>query len=241
MNRSYAYVITFLFILMSASIITAQQEDVRFYHERATNLTIFEKCRVDGGICDSSFSCSLTVLTPSQELLVNNETMIDGGVYWNFTLNESETSVNGLYESTVDCLNASNAGSDTFFYEVTPNGSAPIDQGQGLILIGSVIVLVVISLFFAFLGFRSVNVTVSISFIALSLLLVVFTLGLIVNVIELSFGTFSGVVGSYSTIFVLFTVLLSVGMLGLILYLVYIALNYYWNLRGMRDTFSIDP
>lgn len=233
------HIITFLILIFSFTVVSAQQEDIRFYHERSTNLTIYEKCRIDGAVCDATFTCRLTILTPSQTLAVDNETMLDGGVYWNFTLNDTNTSVNGVYEATIDCSNSTDAGSDTFFYQITPDGSAPIDQGQGLILLGSIILLTIISLFFGFLGFRSKNVTIMLSFLSFSLLIIIFTLGLIVNVVELSFGTYGGIIGNYSTIFTLFTVLLSIGGIGLLLYLVYVALLYYWNLRGMTDTVSI--
>lgn len=233
------YLISIVLLVFSISLISAQQEDIRFYHEIDTNLTIFEKCRIDGGICDATYTCSLTVLSPSQELIIDNQTMAGEGTYRTFTLNTTQTEVNGLYESTVDCTNSTNSGSDTFFYEITPNGSPPIDEGQGLILFGSIILLIIIASFFGLLGFKSKSVTVMLSFLSFSVLIMVFTLGFIVNTIELSFGTFSEIIGSSSSIYLLFTILLSVGALGLILYLVVVALNYYWGLRGMTDTVSV--
>lgn len=233
------YITLSLLLIFSFVTVSAQQEDIRFYHEKETNLTIYEKCRVDGMICDSGYICSLTILSPSQVLILDNETMLGDGTYRNFSLNTSQTDTNGIYESTTDCTNGTSAGSDTFFYQITPDGSAPIDEGQGLILIGSIILLMVISSFFGFLGFKSNSTTIMLSFMSFSVLLMIFTLGLIVNVVQLSFGTFGEIIGNYSAIYILFTVLLSVGALGLILYIVVVALNYYWILRGMKDTISI--
>ena len=228
-----------IILILSMSTVYAQQEDIRFYHPQSTNLTIYEKCRVDGSICDSSYSCNLTILSPTQILIIDNVEMLGDGVYRNFTMTEDNQSANGIYESTVDCTNSSFSGSNTFFYEITPNGSKPIDEGQGLIILGSIFFLIIISCSIGFMGIRSANTTVSISFLAFSTLIMVFTLGLILNVIELSFGTFSDIINNYSTIYVLVTTLLIAGAIGLITYIIYVALNFYWELRGLKDNFSV--
>ncbi len=230
----------FFILLLSLTLSYAQVEDPRFYHERGTNLTIYEKCRTNGAICPNSYSCFITTISVDRtSLIINNGTMIDGGVYWNFTLNSSQTDTNGLYETTVDCHNSSLAGSNTFYFQITPNGSAPMDFGQGLIFLTSIFFLIVFSTFIGYLGVRSTNTTIMLSFMAFSTILMVFTLGFILNVIELSFGTFSDIISNYSSIYVLFIVLLGIGMVGLIIYLIVITLDYYWKLRGLKDTFSI--
>lgn len=228
-----------MILIFSMSIVYAQQEDIRFYHPQSTNLTIYEKCRVDGSICDSSYDCNLTILSPFQVLIIDNVAMLGNGIYRNFTMTDENQSANGIYESTVDCTNGSFSGSNTFFYMITPNGSKPIDEGQGLIILGSIFFLIIISCSIGFMGIRSTNTTVSISFLAFSTLIMVFTLGLILNVIELSFGTFSDIINNYSTIYVLFTTLLIAGAIGLITYIIYVALNFYWELRGLKDNFSV--
>ena len=228
-------------LLFSFTFISAQTEEPRFYHEKGTNLTIYEKCRVDGGICPASYSCFITVVSEDRSSLVtNSEAMIDGGTYWNFTLNSSQTDINGLYETTVDCSNASLAGSNTFYFEITPDGSSPIDFGQSIIFMTAIFFLIIFSTFIGYLGFRSTNTTIMLSFLSFTVILMVFTLGFILNVIELSFGTFSGIISNYSAIYILFVALVGTGMVALIIYLIVITLNYYWQLRGMKDTFSVN-
>ena len=228
-----------LLIILSLSTVYAQQENIRFYHPQDTNLTIYEKCRIDGGVCDNSYSCKLTVLSHSQILIIDNVDMLGDGVYRNFSMSEGNQSVNGIYESTIDCSNSTFSGSNTFFYEITPNGSKPIDEGQGLILLGSIFFLIIISCSVGFMGIKSTNTTISISFLGFSTLIMVFTLGLILNILELSFGTFSDIIRNYSTIYVLFTTLLVAGAMGLIVYIIFVALNMYNRFRGLKDEFSI--
>jgi len=228
-----------LIIIFSLSTVYAQQEDIRFYHPKDTNLTIYEKCRVNGVICDSSYECNLTVLSPLQNIIIDNVEMLGDSVYRNFTMTEENQSSNGIYESTIDCSNSSLSGSNTFFYKVTPNGSEPIDEGQGLILLGSIFFLIVMSCCIGFMGIKSTNTTVSLSLVSFSTLIMVFSLGLILNILELSLGTFSDITNNYSTIYVLFMILMVAGAIGLITYIIVVALNFYWRLRGMKDEFSV--
>lgn len=233
--------VLFLFlIIFSLSIVSAEITDTRFYHPQDTNLTIYEKCRVDGSVCDNTYVCSITVLSPTQDLLIDDETMLGDGVYRNFTLLSDNQTENGIYESTVDCTNVTLSGSNTFTYGISLNGSPPMDVGQGLIILGGLLFIIVISISIGFLGVKSTNTTVSLSFIALSVLLMVFTLGSIVRIVELSFGTFSDIVSNFSTVYILFTTLTIVGAFGLIVYTIVVALNYYLQLRGLKDTFSVN-
>lgn len=236
------YVLLLVCFILNINFILAQTEDqeIRFYHEFETNLTIYETCRVEGAVCDSAFTCFLSVLDPSQNQIVENQTMLgSGSSQVNFSLNESQSNPNGIYSATVDCNNVTNAGSNTFFYQVTPDGSKPIDTGQSLVLIVAMSILIIIALAIGFLGFRSTNPTIMLSLMAFSVLLIIFALGFALNVIELSFGTFSTIISNYSSIYVLFTVLITVGAVALIIYLIVISLNYYWQMRGMKDTFGV--
>lgn len=233
-------VLTFFLFSSGLSLVEAQQEPIRFYHEIGTNLTIYEKCRVDGAICDATYTCSLTVIDPDQNFVVDTVTMLGTSTYRNFTLNQTQTIPNGIYESTVDCTNTTFSASNTFFYQITPDGSAPVDTAQGIILFVGMAFLVLIILFLAFLGIKANNPTVSLGFLSFAVLLMVFGIGFSLNVLELSFGTFGELVNNYSTIYVLFIALIIAGSIGLILYLIWVALNYYWSLRGMKDTFSIN-
>ena len=238
-SSNFLLIIVVLCAISSLTLVASQGEDIRFYGEFGTNITVYEKCRVDGFICDSSYECNLSIIDPNQNLIIDGQLMLGVGVYRNFSLNLTQTQPNGVYEATVDCTNSTESGSDTFFYQITPDGSKPIDVGQGLILTGAIFILLIIALSIGFLGFKSTNTTVMLSLLSFSVLLMVFSLGFVLNIIELSFGTFSGIINNYSSAFVLFVVLVSVGAIGLILYIIYVALNYYWGLRGMKDTLSI--
>lgn len=226
------FIFAFLLIL---PVGLAQQEDIRFYHEAGTNLTIYEKCRIDGAKCDDTFGCTATILSPGQLLIINNETMEGPATYYNFTLNETQTVDNGIYETTVDCTNSSDSGSNTFFYEITPDGSPPIDEGQSIVILGGILLLIIIACALGWMGFRLKNGAVGLSLIAFSVLIFIFGLGMIANIFQLALGTFSGIISNYSAIYILFIILSSMGGLGLIIWLIVFALKLYWRNRGMSD------
>lgn len=237
--RKYLFCSVFILILFSLTFSIAQIEEPRFYHEKSTNLTIYEKCRVEGAICNSSYDCSLSIISPSQSLIIDDVLMSGSGVFRSLLLLEDNQSINGLYEATVDCTDGTLSGSNTFYYIINPNGSQPIDFGQGLILFSAILLLIFFSTFIGYLGFRSTNTTIMLSFLSFAVILMVFTLGFILNIIELSFGTFSNIIDNYSVIYILFIVLIGVGAVCLIIYIIFVALNYYWQLRGMQDTLSV--
>ena len=173
--------------LISLNFVSAQQEDIRFYHQINTNLTIFEKCRVNGAICDASFGCNLTVLSPSQQLVIDNVGMSRGTIYYNSSLNTSQTDPNGVFEATIDCTNSTSSGTNTFFYQITPNGSAPMETSQGIIIFVAIIMISLIALLCIFLSIKINNGWASLAFLSFSVILLVFAFGMLLNILELSF------------------------------------------------------
>ena len=232
-NKTFTILLLFTFIFLSTNLISAQQEDIRFYHELGTNLTIFEKCRIDGAICDSGYTCNLSIVSTSQQLVKDNFPMIRGNVYYNGTLNITETNTNGIYEATVDCTNSTSSGSNTFFYQITPNGSPPMDTSQGIMFSLGVLLIVAIATLSAFLSYKLSNGFVSLAFISFAVMLMIFAFGMILNLFELSFGTFSTIINNYSVLYIALIGLVSVGVIGLIIYLIVFALKLYLQDRGI--------
>ncbi len=232
--------VTILFIcifLVSLNFIGAAdaEEEVRFNAPQSQNLSVCEKCRFEGAVCDTSYSCNITILFPNQTFLLNQQSMIVNGSYFCYNINASQTSVNGVYESTIDCSNVTLSGSNTFFYRITPEGSAPVSDGQGLVLLGSILLMLVVSGVMMFLGFRSTQPGAKLGFIGFSVLLLVFSIGFMLNIINLFFGTSQGVTSNYSVFYRVFVIILAAGATGLILYLIKVSLQAFHRSRGTID------
>lgn len=228
--------ILFFSILLINFAIASGEDEVRFNAPQNENLTVCEKCRVDGAVCDSSYSCNITILLPDQSFLISQQAMTNNGSYNCYDLNTTQTSINGLYEATVDCSNTTLKGSNTFFYRITPEGSPPVSDGQGLVLIGTILIMIVLALVMIFLGIRSTNGGVKLAFISFSILLLVFNIGFTVNVVNAFFGTSDGITSNFSTIYRLFVILLSAGVTALVVYLIVIALKFFNIKRGVMDS-----
>ncbi len=229
-----------ILVLLSINVISAQQEDVRFYHQINTNLTVYEKCRINGAVCGIGFKCNITVLSPSQELVIDNQGMTRGEVYYNYSIINTDVIPNGVYETTIDCTNLTDAGSNTFFYQITPNGSKPMETSQGIIAFVAIVMLTVIAIVCLSLSYKINNGWVSLAFLSFALMLMVFSFGMILNILELSFGTFGTIIGNYSVVYIVFIALVSVGVIGLIIYLIVFALKQFGKSRGLIDDAEFD-
>jgi len=225
----------FLALMLILPLALSEERNIRFYHPIGENLTFFEKCRVDGGICDTSYTCNASVLSSDQNLIVNNENMTRGDIYYLLNLNDSITTPNGIYEATVDCTNTTFSGSNTFYYSITPNGSPPIDEGQSIMALIGMALLIIISLYLGYLGMKSTNGIVSLGLVSFSIIVMVFSIGMIVNFFELSFGTFGTFIENYSSVYIALMILGGTALIGLIVWLVVFALRLYWKDKGIVE------
>ncbi len=225
-----------IFILALTSI-TAQgaEDEARFNAPINENLSVCETCRVEGAVCDASYSCNVTILYPDQTFLIDQQPMTDNGSYFCYDLNVTQTSLNGLYQSTVDCSNSTLFGSNTFFYRITPGGTPPVSDGQGLVLLGSILLMLVVSGVMIFLGFKSSQPAATLGFIGFAVLLLVFSIGFTLNVLNSFFGSSPGVTSNYSTFYRVFVIILAAGATGLVAYLIKVAFTLFNRSRGKID------
>lgn len=233
MEKYKGLLLILFFTILLLPIVVAEEQEVRFNAEQNQSLDILEKCRANGFDCAASYDCNFSSILPNQSLLISQVEMDRSGAFYNVTLLPGNQTTNGVYEATVDCSNSTHAGSNTFFYRVTPDGSAPISVGQGIVLIGAIFLMIIIAWLMAFLGLKSLNNTVKLSFIIFSVLLLVFSIGFSLNTLQLFMSTSDAIASNYSTLYVLFTVLLMTGGFALILYLVYVGVQAFYANRGL--------
>ncbi len=76
---------------------------------------------VRGFVCESTYGCNLTVLSPNSSVLVNDQIATRQTNFYNFSLPETDTL--GIHSYSVFCQNTSNAGASTeLFYLVNLTG-----------------------------------------------------------------------------------------------------------------------
>lgn len=211
----------FIFLIIGLFLISfVSSQEVRFFAEKDSILDITDSCQFLGLPCPSSFNCNITIIDPSQQVVILNQQMTRNDTIYNYTLNSNLTNLLGFYEDTVCCSNSTLGGCDTFFHQITPNGSKPIDSGEGTALLGIMIILIVAIAFFLIFGIYAKNVPFKVFFISLSVILLVGTLGFGVTIMQQLLGTFTNLVSGYGTFYKLLIILLGGGGIGILIYLV---------------------
>lgn len=97
--------------------------------------------------CDDGTTCLLTIFYPDSSVLIENQTMNREATYYNYSLNSSQTSINGEYSSIVYCAGTTNDYT-SFVYKITPSGEDPT-EAQSILYIGlfvMILVLLVVSI-----------------------------------------------------------------------------------------------
>lgn len=225
---------SFLFLILVISLISfISAQELKFTGQQNTELNIFNECEDNGFPCDSNYKCNITIITPSQTILVLNDLMTRNQTIYNYTLNTDQTSILGLYEDSMCCTNNSHSGCELFLHEITPSGSTGLNEGQGSSLIGILIILLVTTIFFLILGILTKSVPFKMFFVSLSILLMIGTIGFGVTIMQNFFGTFSSLVSGFGTFYTILIILLSGGAVGLLIYLIMVAFRVYKIKRGI--------
>ena len=108
-------------------------------------------CLNNNTYCSVDTTCNLTIIYPNGSVLINDDKMTNGGVFFNYTLNENQTTLLGEYPSTMICNDTGIFGYTTFTYEITGTGNAPAsDFVTAMFLLFFIVLLFYLMLFMLF-------------------------------------------------------------------------------------------
>jgi len=113
-------------------------------YQQGTSVDIRESCTNAGSFCSGNATCNITIFSPHNFLLINNQPMTNQNSYHNYTLNTSQTTELGQYRYNILCVDGGDKGIDSFIMEITPSGTQP-STAQGMIY---VIVLAISAIMF---------------------------------------------------------------------------------------------
>lgn len=77
--------------------------------------------------CASDVECNITILYPNNTAMINNEEMTWYPTYYNYILNENETSITGEHTASIFC-STGGQGFSTFTYQITKTGKSLSDS-----------------------------------------------------------------------------------------------------------------
>jgi len=185
----------------------------------------------NGILCTNAVTCTISVDNPNGNI-VSGASMTYNTDYFNYTL--SDTSVLGSYVATMSCTDGSIGGFSTFDFMVTPSGSL-LGDGQGTTLIGSLLVMIIISGIFLFIAIKSENKTAKITFFAITTIGFVMTILYSVIIVQQTLFGFESIQSGMETFWFVAKMGLTIGSVafGIIIFLVMLR---YWKIkRGLID------
>ena len=217
-----------MFLIVLIPIITAEES---FIFKQGDDFTL-EIAMANNNLSDcSACSCVYSIFYPNGSSFIRKADGVNVDSFCQYT---NATEITGTYGVQMDFNNSVDYGRASFEFEVTPSGKI-ISTSQGLLVNLSIFIIILGACFCTFLGMKVKNPFVSLSLISFAVILIIFALGMALNILGLSFGSFGGITDTYSSLYVLMTVLVSVGGLALIVYLIKFALTLYWESRGIID------
>jgi len=159
-------------------------------------------------------------------------------VEWEISISEGNFSNIGPHAYIIYCNSTEFGGFASGVFETTPTGQPPLGAGEGLVFLGSILLLIIISLFFCYLGIRTKQGMLQVSMISFSVLILVFALGFILQAYQSLMAGYPSIVSNFSTAYTLFIILVGIGIFSLIVYLIYLTFNLWWKSRGLQDSFK---
>ena len=222
-NKIYLSIVMFLVL----PLILAETE----IYPINQNVELKFTCTLNNAIPSNTTSFNITISYPNGTTFLNNvATTPQGNGAFNYTT--SFTSL-GIYKVQMFCYNGTYSFSNEGTYEITNTGFKLDTSKSIVIFIGLGIMLLIGILLFIF-GIYTQGI-VKVFSIGLSILLISFSFGYTINILDAGIGEYTGLINSFGSLYFLITVLLIVGGIGLILFLIYASFQYFNKLRGFKD------
>ncbi len=222
------FILSLVLVLLTIIPVFAQEPSYTF--QQHTNNTLRVYCNNDTlGLCDNSVSCNINIQKPSTISIVNNGTMdfIDAGQF-GFNLTENDSNEIGIYSAFGSC----NGNAFNFAYQITPTGHT-LSISQSIITILGILSIIFVGIIFLFLSGVAQSPGTKIPALGMGLLLIVFSIGYSLNLMQRVAGEFDSINLLFSRFYVMLTLLLIAGGLALTLFLVIIAFKSFSRMRGL--------
>lgn len=235
--KNKKYIKAFLLITFSILLMSLINAEASFTFKQNSNaqleIPVFEyditKC--------ASCSCDITIDYPNGSNIIRSASTIINGHYALYNLNKSSgtTSLIGNYKVDIHCNNGADNGASTFEYQITPTGQERINAGEGLSLIGSLVVIILVTVFLFAISFKFENWALKIVFLGSSAVMVFIGVLQSMVIMDNNLGGFTGLVEAYSGFFIIIRVMVVIAVLVLTLGGLYVAMKWWQWKRGFLD------
>lgn len=201
-------------ILMNLTFISAQ--------------TFKQNSEVDIQVSCLNVNCSeqvnISVFYPNTSIAINNQEMTNKSGFVNFTF--SDTSTLGTYKYITN-----NGFENTF--AITPSGNTPVSQGESIIILSSIFIILLLSSMFLYGGFKSEKVGAKAFLFSIGFIF--FFTAILYNVLIVSeVLSNSNLISGFETFYFVIATITGVGVLLLIIITAIILFKAWKTKRGLR-------
>lgn len=128
----------FLILILLIIVPTVSAE---FVYKKDTSFSLNVPCSNNDQACSVSATCNITIFSPTNILLVDNQEMTNSGVYFNFSVPKEQSTNIGEHETVMFCVDGSENEFTTFPFWITPSGTIP-NSTQGVLYgVGFIVIL----------------------------------------------------------------------------------------------------
>lgn len=220
--------ITLILFITFVSFASAQIQSLGTF-KLGNDVNLIQTCS------NCTFNNITSVLYPNSTQTIGEFEMTKKGTVYNFTLSSGNVTELGNYIvngfGDLDGVNTV----WSYIFIVTQSGAEQINQGEGIVLFGIIIILILATMFFLISTIYIENPAFKIFLGSLSVLMLIATMGFGVTIMQQIFGIFTNIVSSYTLFFRLFMVLLGGAGISLVLFLVVFAMKLFNKSKGRID------
>lgn len=227
-------ILLFLFLgIFLISFISAQETSLGTF-PKGEQIELLQICSNETSLCDG---CNISsVKYPNSSILISNVEMTKRAADFNYTLNNTQSNTLGVHLVNGFCITSSQVEVFSYTFQITPDGSPKITQGESLILIGAIVTILIMAMFFLIISIIAKSSPVKVFFISLAALMSVGTIAFMLASLQQLLGTFSTLLTGYKVFYILGIALLTAGGMALMLYLIVIAFVSFKKSRGLFDS-----
>ncbi len=222
----------FVFVIISVFLVTtisAQSYKVN------TTFDVPIVC-INDGYCTSSTICNTSIFAPDGSVILQGVlgTQASDLSFFNWTVNSTQSSNLGTHQVGGFCKDGSVTQVIDFAFEITPTG-LELDTAQGILVLGLIFVLIILTGSFLIFGLKIENIPFKIFLTSMGALFLMLTIGIALNIVE-SLMILTGVFSStFIALYRLSLILISAGGIGLMLYIIYMSVKQFYSYRGLLD------
>jgi hypothetical protein len=188
-------------------------------------------CTLNDAIPSAGTLYNITISYPNGSTYLNNvQTTAQGNGAFNYTTNFSEI---GLYKVQSFCYDGTYSYSSEDYYEVTNTGNK-LDTPKTIVIFIGLGIMALIGILLFIFGLYTKGI-IKIFVLGLSILMIVFSVGYTINVLNIALGEYTNLTTSFGGLYLLLTILMSVAGMGLIVFLIYYGFTAFNKSRGFGD------